>query len=329
MFTRRRFVVPNYTGNPEDDYRNLAKAISDHLQSLESKQSLTLDSATGLDNTPVGANAASSGAFTSLAASGTVSGAGFNVFLPASSYTAADVLAKVKTVDGSGSGLDADLLDGIDSSSFLLASGYTAADVLTKIKTVDGSGSGLDADLLDGFDTSQAATASTVAVRNSSGYLFAAYLNQNSASAENPAIGAVFVENSGADGYLRKSSLASLMSQLVTTFNGSATPTAGSGAFTTVIAAVTTEHFLGAHFYLVKVTVTITTNGTAGTLINVPLPITASQESVFAGRCAAVSGKQVQGIIAAGTSTLTILAYDNTYPGASGERITLSGIVYV
>jgi hypothetical protein len=32
--------------------------------------------------------------------------------LAASSYTAADVLAKIKTVDGAGSGLDADLLDG-------------------------------------------------------------------------------------------------------------------------------------------------------------------------------------------------------------------------
>ena len=35
-------------------------------------------------------------------------------------------------------------------STFLLSSAYTAADVLAKIKTVDGSGSGLDADLLDG-----------------------------------------------------------------------------------------------------------------------------------------------------------------------------------
>ncbi len=38
--------------------------------------------------------------------------------LPASSYTAADVLAKIKTVDGAGSGLDADLLDGISSNHF-------------------------------------------------------------------------------------------------------------------------------------------------------------------------------------------------------------------
>lgn len=35
-------------------------------------------------------------------------------------------------------------------SQYLLASAYTASDVLTKIKTVDGTGSGLDADLLDG-----------------------------------------------------------------------------------------------------------------------------------------------------------------------------------
>ena len=39
--------------------------------------------------------------------------------LASSSYTAADVLTKIKTVDGAGSGLDADLLDGISSASFL------------------------------------------------------------------------------------------------------------------------------------------------------------------------------------------------------------------
>jgi len=38
--------------------------------------------------------------------------------LDSSSYTAADVLAKIKTVDGAGSGLDADTLDGLDSTAF-------------------------------------------------------------------------------------------------------------------------------------------------------------------------------------------------------------------
>ncbi|PKP99610.1 MAG: hypothetical protein CVT74_07465 [Alphaproteobacteria bacterium HGW-Alphaproteobacteria-13] len=54
--------------------------------------------------------------------------------------------------DGSGSGLDADLLDGQQGSYYLPAGSYTAADVLTKLKTVDGAASGLDADLLDGFE---------------------------------------------------------------------------------------------------------------------------------------------------------------------------------
>jgi hypothetical protein len=39
-------------------------------------------------------------------------------------YTSSDVLTKIKTVDGSGSGLDADLLDGKDSSYFQVALGY-------------------------------------------------------------------------------------------------------------------------------------------------------------------------------------------------------------
>lgn len=44
----------------------------------------------------------------------------FNSKLDTSSYTAADILAKLKTVDGSGSGLDADLLDGYNYSDFTM-----------------------------------------------------------------------------------------------------------------------------------------------------------------------------------------------------------------
>ncbi len=113
-----------------------------------------------------------------------------NTKLDASIYTAADILNKVKTVDGSGSGLDADTLDGLQASALARAththtianitslqaaldnklegSSYTANDILAKIKTVDGSGSGLDADLLDGKQSSSGATANTVAVRDSS-----------------------------------------------------------------------------------------------------------------------------------------------------------------
>jgi|SaaInl74LU_5_DNA_1037368.scaffolds.fasta_scaffold00443_3 DNA-binding FrmR family transcriptional regulator len=92
----------------------------------------------------------------------------FSSKLDASSYTASDVLTKIKTVDGAGSGLDADLLDGQSSAYYATASSVatntsklatiesnatadqTASEILTLIKTVDGAGSGLDADLLDG-----------------------------------------------------------------------------------------------------------------------------------------------------------------------------------
>ena len=86
-----------------------------------------------------------------------------NTKLDKTVYTASDVLTKIKTVDGTGSGLDADKLDGLEATEFataaqgtkadnaLPASSYTASDVLTKIKTVDGAGSGLDADTVDGI----------------------------------------------------------------------------------------------------------------------------------------------------------------------------------
>jgi hypothetical protein len=54
------------------------------------------------------------------------------------------------------------------------ASEYTAADVLTKIKTVDGAGSGLDADLLDGLNAASTNTNSTIVARDSSGNFAAA-----------------------------------------------------------------------------------------------------------------------------------------------------------
>lgn len=60
-----------------------------------------------------------------------------NAKLASASYTAADVLTKIKTVDGAGSGLDADLLDGLSSTQFLLSGGTAVlADALS---TVNGS----------------------------------------------------------------------------------------------------------------------------------------------------------------------------------------------
>ena len=54
--------------------------------------------------------------------------------LESSAYTAADVLAKLITVDGAGSGLDADTLDGLQASAFAQLSG---ANIFTQDQSVE------------------------------------------------------------------------------------------------------------------------------------------------------------------------------------------------
>lgn len=56
-----------------------------------------------------------------------------------------------------------------DVGNRVLTSDYTGSDILTKIKTVDGSGSGLDADLLDGKNSDATNTVNTIVARDSSG----------------------------------------------------------------------------------------------------------------------------------------------------------------
>ena len=59
------------------------------------------------------------------------------------------------------------------------AASYTAADVLSKLLTVDGAASGLDADLLDGLNSATANTASTIVARDSSGNFAAGTITAN------------------------------------------------------------------------------------------------------------------------------------------------------
>lgn len=59
------------------------------------------------------------------------------------------------------------------------AASYTAADVLAKLITVDGAGSGLDADLLDGLTSATANTASTIVARDASGNFSAGTITAN------------------------------------------------------------------------------------------------------------------------------------------------------
>ena len=76
-------------------------------------------------------------------------------------FTAANVLSLLITVDGAGSGLDADLFRGLPPSYYtdivsrlgftpVDVANYTGAILLAKIMTVDGIGSGLDTDLFRG-----------------------------------------------------------------------------------------------------------------------------------------------------------------------------------
>jgi hypothetical protein len=77
----------------------------------------------------------------------------------------------------------------------------------------DGSGSGLDADLVDGLNPASAATAATIVARDAQGDIFGRYLNTSAPANENPGI-SQFVVTNGGDNYLRKCSAASVISQL-------------------------------------------------------------------------------------------------------------------
>ena len=70
----------------------------------------------------------------------------------------------------------------------LPAASYTAADVLAKLITVDGSGSGLDADTIRTFVPSQTSTASTVVVRDSNADIFVGTLHSTGVLATNATI---------------------------------------------------------------------------------------------------------------------------------------------
>ncbi len=70
-----------------------------------------------------------------------------------------------------------------------------------------------NADQLSGAVSASAATASTVALRDASGNLFAVYFSQSSSNSENPTVSQIAVTN-GTDGFWRKVSLSSFQSQL-------------------------------------------------------------------------------------------------------------------
>ena len=89
------------------------------------------------------------------------------------------------------------------TKSYVDNSTMSAADILTSIKTVDGVGSGLDADLLDGQHRDSDGTANTVVSRTNNSDINVrlvrqTYQNQNTISG-----GMVYRVNEGSDNYLR------------------------------------------------------------------------------------------------------------------------------
>lgn len=100
---------------------------------------------------------------------------------------------------------------------------------------------------------------------------------------------------------------------------------AGSGTFTSVSASGRYTDMSGWVFF--DLDVTITTNGTAATSVIATMPFTADASGTYvvAGREDAATGNMLQGKIAAGGSSMSIFTTTNTYPGASGRVMRLSG----
>lgn len=78
-----------------------------------------------------------------------------------------------------------------------------------------------------------------------------------------------------------------------------------------------------------QATIRIVTNGTAAGTVIVGLPLAASGVAFaiysISGRAGAISGKGLSGSIQPAATTVAVVNVDNTYPGASGEVLAISG----
>jgi hypothetical protein len=104
------------------------------------------------------------------------------------------------------------------------------------------------------------------------------------------------------------------------------TPTlsAASGTFTSAVAAGRYKTIGKTCFFTVAVT--ITTNGSAAGSVNITMPFTAQSSSISVGRETASTGAMLQGALAASGTTMTIFTPTNTYPGASGYVLQMTGV---
>lgn len=105
------------------------------------------------------------------------------------------------------------------------------------------------------------------------------------------------------------------------------TPLVGAGAGTITTASAGGRYLQLGKLMAVNLSVSITTNGTGSSYVTASLPGPSSGiGTVFAGRETNLTGKMLQGVISAGSASLIILNYDNTYPGANGAGFVLGGV---
>lgn len=102
------------------------------------------------------------------------------------------------------------------------------------------------------------------------------------------------------------------------------TLSAGSGTFTS--ASATGRYKTLGKTTFITITITITTNGTAATYVRASLPNTSNTYCVLAGRGTQLSGNALVGQIDPSATAVLIFNYNNTYPGASGEVLVVSGV---
>lgn len=181
-------------------------------------------------------------------------------------------------------------------------------DIRTYTATTEGSDQGNvkyatsagSASKLSGYSASSSATASTIALRNSSGHLHATYFNQSS-SVETPTTSS-YIMYANSDGYLRKSSLASIKTILGL----------GSAAYTASSAYATAGH---THNYAAS----SSAGGAATSAVALTTSAGSATQPVYFS-----SGKPVACTYTIGKSVPSNAIFtDTTY--SAGRSITLSG----
>lgn len=106
---------------------------------------------------------------------------------------------------------------------------------------------------------------------------------------------------------------------------GTWTPVVTTGGGSGIVATATGYYRRVAGMVFVQVSINIANNGSGSGTVIATMPFAPSSGTfVISGRANSLSGKLLQGVISA-TATMVIRNFDNTYPGATGESLLMSG----